>query len=530
MESVLIIDDEEGILKLLSKVLEAEGYKVTTLNSCANLDSLISTTFFDLVLTDLKMPDCNGMEILNKIRLIKPQTEVIIMTGQATIESAIASIKSGAFAYLLKPFNIEDVLVNVRKCLEHAKLSRKENIYRETTHLYQLAQQATKNNTQKELLNLILERAIKTLKADTGSIFMLVLDSNQLASVASFGLNEEELTRVGYGEKIVGWVAKNREAVLIQSGFENAPQFAELPSRSEIVSSLICPLINEDALIGVICLNRLVSQTNYQFTQNDLDSLKVFGVHSTLLISAMQYREAQRQLDELRSEFMSNVSHELRTPLMSIGGAIELLYPYMSILKDNDKVTMFFDLIKRNSTRMQLLVNDLLDFSRMETNKLNLMPSWFNLKVLIDETLQDLHLRAKEKNIELIFKHSDGKIEIFGDNERIKQVIVNLIGNALKFTHSGGEVIISAKIEEGGKTVLLVVSDNGEGIPADKIGRIFEKFFQVDGSVSRTHAGFGLGLAIVKSIVEKHRGAIWAESEKGKGSKFFVRLPVNQEA
>lgn len=523
MDRILVIDDESSILKLLDRLLTQESYNVSTADNGGQALKLLALETFDVVLSDLKMPDTNGIELLKKIKNLYPQTEVIIMTGQATIESAIEAIKNGAYDYILKPFNIGELTSTIKKCLEYSRLRRQENIFRETTHLYQLAQEITKTRSEKDLLQFILERAAKTLHADAGSIFIINPSKEELTPMAVLGQKDNIASDMKFGEKIVGWVATKREPLLIQDGFNNLPQFKDLETRHDIVSSMVSPLINQEVLMGVICLNRFVNATNYQFTLHDLESLKIFVLHATLIITALQHYEAMQQLDELKTEFMANVSHELRTPLMAIGGAVELLSPILEPYFENNKIKIFLDLIKRNTGRMQFLISDLLDFSRIETNRMKLEPTSFQPQKLIDEIVEDFTVKAREKNINLI-TDAAGQCELTADRERIKQVISNLVANALKFTPEQGTVKIRLT-SEGGSRVVFTVTDTGIGIPKDKHDKIFEKFYQVDGSVCRAHAGFGLGLAIVKSIVEKHGGKIWVESEIGKGSSFFVDLP-----
>jgi signal transduction histidine kinase len=182
--------------------------------------------------------------------------------------------------------------------------------------------------------------------------------------------------------------------------------------------------------------------------------------------------------------------------------------------------------MSRNADRMRYLVNDLLDFSRMETGKLKLIKIHFDLCETVKEITQDLSIKAKEKNITLKADvPQDGKIELFADRERIKQVLVNLITNAIKFTQEKGHVTAGCLLKDR-KDVELYVKDDGIGIPRDKFNKVFEKFYQIDGSVSRSQPGFGLGLAIVKSIVDAHQGKIYIESEIGKGTKFTVSLAL----
>ncbi|MBN1823694.1 MAG: response regulator [Endomicrobiales bacterium] len=525
---ILIIDDEQGILDLCKRILEQEGYFVEVSDDGYKAIDIMSESPFDLVLTDLCMPGIDGLELLRKVKATWPQTEVIIFTGQATIETAVESLKGGAFDYVLKPFNILDLLTTVHKCLEHTRLRRGEKIFRETTYFYQLAEEVAGNKTENELLSFILERMCKTLYSDSGSIYMALDDTEKLVPMAVYGGSKARAhEEIRIGERIAGWVASVRKPMLLQNGLQQYPQFKDLPIRKEVVSSMVCPLIHRETLLGIVCLTRFSYLTNYQFSDKDLESLQIFIMHATLIITAMRHRHAHAELDNLKSEFMANVSHELRTPLMAVTGAIELLNDHAKSLVETEKGKMFLDLINRNIERMRYLVNDLLDFSRMERGGLKLLVRPMDLYQAVVESIQDLSERAKEKEIKIENLMSSEKCEIQADKERIKQVLANLITNAIKFTNSGGSVKLDCK--KSGDDIIISVEDSGIGIPKDKLEKVFEKFFQVDGSVSRAQAGFGIGLAIVKSVVEAHAGRAWVESESGRGSKFFVQLPIKQE-
>ena len=526
MEKILVVDDEQVVLRLCKRVLERDGYQVTAVETVDEAEEALGREIYDLVLTDLRLGQNSGLDLLKKIKTAYPQTEVIIITGQATIETAIEAIKSGAYDYIPKPFNTSELGASVNKALDFSRLKRQENIFRETTYLYKLAQEITTNRTESELLDFILNRAVKALHSDSGSVFIYLPDKEALHPMAVMGTQHVDELKIG--ERVAGWVAEKMQPLLLQDGLDNMPQFSDLPKRHDIVSSMVVPLIDQESLVGVICLSRYNKFTNYMFTPRDLESLQVFTLHSTLILSALRHHHALKELDKLKSEFVANVSHELRTPLMAIGGAMELLDNYLGDQKNEKRMSVILDLINRNTGRMGRLVNDLLDFSRLESKQMKLEPVSFSLDELGNETIEDFAIKAKSKSIELSLHIQNKGMMINADRERIKQVLVNLIGNALKFTNDGGKIKLEfSKADEN--AVLIAVSDTGIGIPKDNLKKVFDKFYQVDGSISRSHAGFGLGLSIVKSTVEQHKGKIWVESEAGQGSTFYVQIPSISE-
>ena len=523
MEKILVVDDEIGILELCERVLEKK-YQVTTSSSAENALKILTETTYDLVISDLKMPGMDGLELLRRTKNLHPDTEVMIFTGQGTIETAVETLKNGAYDYILKPFNISDLATSVDKCIEHSSLRRHENIFKETIYLYQLAEGITGKQSENELLNFILKRSVKALNADGGSIFIIHPDKDVLIPVARAGeqnsANDGENMKIG--ERVAGWVAKNNQALLIQNGFKNTPQFEDMPKRKEIASSMVAPLSNNETLLGIICLNRFVSQTNYLFTEHDLELFKLFCIHASLILAGLRNKQTLQEMNDLKSNFVANVSHELKTPLMAISGASELLMDLVT----EEKSKTFLELIERNANRMKLLVNDLLDFSRMDTKRMKLNFIEFNFKELVADTLEDFKKKAEEKKIKL-YADAVPEAVITADQEKLKQVISNFVQNAMKFTPDKGAIRIKYGIEKD--ELFFSVSDTGIGISKAEQSKVFEKFYQVDGSASREQAGFGLGLAIVKSIISAHNGSVWVESEEGKGTEFFVRIPIKQE-
>ncbi len=224
--------------------------------------------------------------------------------------------------------------------------------------------------------------------------------------------------------------------------------------------------------------------------------------------------------DNVKTEFISNITHELLTPLTSIRGFVELLDDG-TMGKINKEQKKSLEIILRNSDRLIKLIKELLDTSNMENNKLGLQYGLVSLNNILSKTTQDIHPQANDKQITII-KNIQQLPEIWGDEERLVQVITNLLINAIKFTPNNGKITIKAKVCK--EQVKISISDTGIGIPADKLNSIFDKFYQVDGSAIRKYGGVGIGLSICKSIIDKHYGKIWAQSD-GNGSTFYIVLP-----
>lgn len=227
-----------------------------------------------------------------------------------------------------------------------------------------------------------------------------------------------------------------------------------------------------------------------------------------------------KKLEQMRKDFVANVSHELKTPVTSIKGFSETLLD--GAMEDKETLKHFLSIILKESGRLQSLIQDLLDLSKIEQQGYKLNVQYLNIHELLEEIFEILKSKAESKNIRLQLLKSEQPLFLLGDSARLKQVFINLINNALAYTPADGEVTVTVK--DKGKDVHIVIKDTGIGMEEEEIPRIFERFYRVDKARSRNSGGTGLGLAIVKHLIEAHKGKIAVSSKVNEGTTFVVEL------
>ena len=291
-------------------------------------------------------------------------------------------------------------------------------------------------------------------------------------------------------------------------------------------SVLAVPLLRENRLLGALAVNR---NSVGEFAPEVIELLKTFATQSALAIqNARLFREIEEKSRQLevasrhKSEFLANMSHELRTPLNAIIGFSEVLSERM-FGEVNDKQAEYLGDILESGRHLLSLINDILDLSKIEAGRMELELTEFQLPDAIENALSLVKERAHRRGIVLMRTIDDHLGVVRADERKVKQVLLNLLSNALKFTPEGGQIDVRAQVHDG--ETEISVRDTGVGIAPEDQGAMFEEFRQV-GTASKKVEGTGLGLAISRKFVELHGGRIWVQSQVGKGSRFAFTLPL----
>jgi signal transduction histidine kinase len=317
-----------------------------------------------------------------------------------------------------------------------------------------------------------------------------------------------------------------------QSGFAfvyDSLQVTQLDNpQLETELDLVNPLVVQGEIIGQLGVTSTREISPEDARMAAVLASQVSTHLEALRLNAELEKRAQelQELDRLKNAFLANMSHELRTPLNSILGFTDVMLEGL-----DGELTEYMDtdlrLVQKNGQHLLHLINDVLDMAKIESGRMNLHPETFTVHSILEEVCSITSSLASEKNISLFIEDdSDRDTEIYADNTRVRQIMINLVNNAIKFTEQG-RIAVCAKPLDGAR-VLITVKDTGIGIPPDKLDLVFQEFTQVDTSTTRKVGGTGLGLPISRRLAEMHGGRLWAESTgiEGEGSTFFVELPV----
>ncbi len=415
--------------------------------------------------------------------------------------------------------------------LENARL------YQETQHrinelvvLTRIVRRLASTLDLDEILSSVIEESFNATKATQGGIFLYNERENALEMRVMRGFGAEMEGRyAGYiirtGEGLIGRVLNTGESLLINDVTrESDYQMIDARTRAE----LIMPIRQGNLLLGV--LNLESSQLN-AFSESDQRLLEAMADQAAVAITNAHAYEAERQavermreVDRLKTQFLANMSHELRTPLNSIIGFSRVMLRGidgpLSEMQSTDLTSIY------NSGQHLLgLINNILDLSKIEAGKMELSIESVNLNDVAKTVMSTAIALVKDKAVKLEQDVPPDLPTVMADQTRVRQIILNLVSNAAKFTEKG---FVRLRMVSTPKEVLISVTDSGIGIPSDKLEHVFEEFTQVDASTTRKYGGTGLGLAISRKFVDMHKGRIWVESEMGVGSTFTFTLPREQ--
>jgi len=498
---VLLIEDDKldqmAFERLIKEQKLAYDYKIA--GSFAQARNILDSERFDVVIADYSLGDGTAFDVFN----LTQDIPVVFATGAGNEEIAIKAMKAGAYDYMIKDIerNYLKVLPQVvEKAITHKKT--KDALKQYHDNLEALVKQRTEQLAEeKELLAVTLSSMTDGVIA-VDAEERIILFNKAAENLTGWSFEEvqaravDEILRI-IDEKTKKAVENPIDKVLgsgrTEGGTDRDVLIARDGSQCPIAATAAPIRKNDGTIIGSVCVLRDVSR--------------------------------EREIDRMKTDFVSSVSHELRTPLTSIKASTA------TILRDPNMPEQvkheFLTIINEESDLLKNLIEGLLEISRIESGTVRFSREPVDIAGVIDQVLSGLQHLADNKNIQLKTDIGDELGQLQSDEGKIQSMVMNLVNNAIKFTPEHGQVSISAQRQ--GQELIVSVSDTGMGIPKEALSRIFDRFYRVHQPGKRIQ-GTGLGLAIVKEIVNMHAGRIEVESEPGKGTTFTVFLPLDTKA
>ncbi len=516
---ILVVDDEPNVLITVKAILEEDGYAVDTAADGEAALEAIHACKYDLVLTDLKLPGVDGLGVLAEVRKSSPATVTIMMTGYGSVDSATEAVHLGAYEYLLKPMDVPELKQAVRRSLERKRLSEIDTLYRVT--------RAVTGSHDRDMVAREIEEAARQV---------LGIASAKIISYRANGIVEPfvETTYVFGTTEVRHFLEAG--AIL---GPERQPEsLNQWAATQNIASYAVVPGINQNKLVCVLVVHN--NGEPYEFHASAIRFLQsLAGQCALVLANASLFSQLQkknnelevaniklRELDRLKSQFLSIATHELRTPLTIIMGYNAMLAEGMRDRATSQEKELLQESVSA-CQRLIRLVNSMLDINQIESGKMTMRFAESDLNSVVRNVVKLFEPDAARKDIHLSLEVPAHLPKLLLDAERLEQVVINLVGNAMKFTHEGGGIHLSVRYSEQAQTVQVSVQDTGVGIALSDQAVIFDEFAQVGKHAADRHReGSGLGLAIAKRIVEAHSGHITVHSAPGEGSTFTFTLPV----
>jgi PAS domain S-box-containing protein len=503
---ILVVDDDAFVREMLATILESSGYLVETAeDGVIALEKYYAAPDIHLIVSDVNMPNMGGLQLIRELRQKNQEVPIIMVTSVSDVSVAVDAMGSGAIDYVLKDEGIEETInITVKRALaKHLLKLQNQQL---------IADLAAKSSELEDTLSYL------TATINNMPDGLLVTNARSRITLANpalgrmFGVPEQEL------------VGKDCQEVFSEN---LAPLLDTIRRKGDAGATALVEL--EGGRVGSVAGAAI-------FRKQEARGLDDECIGNLFIVRDVT---SEKEIELMKDDFISIVSHELRTPLTSVIGFTriinrkleETIFPRLcsdepKTVKTVGQISGNIQIIISEGERLTSLINDVLDLSKMEAGKIE----WRYETVTIEDILW--HARAltsslfEKKGLRQVLEIEPGLPPLSCDKDRIVQVALNLLANALKFTDNGGVTVQAAKSAADRNCITVSVTDTGIGIAEAELAGVFEKFRQIGITLTDRPKGTGLGLPICKQIIEKHGGRIWAESRLDNGSTFFFELPV----
>lgn len=560
MGNILLISENDFIIKKYRALFDNRFYKFNSCCTTTSVFDLLEIEPPDIIVIDDKIQILNPLLTIKKIKSKLENSQILLLTNGIEVNDEISKIVSG---FMMDSFSDNLIVSTINTHLKTKenldKLSVKNKDLADSLYklnvLYNTSSQFAGTLDTKELLSYMIEGLDKSLSFD-------------LTCTISFGFEHEPVLLIDslydISEELMS-ALKLRAILNYKSLFENRNVPFDIDDKNlKIIKNIKNPnnkftftIFQYDNMFAPIDLGDnffgcIEIFKEKPFTTDDAAYFQTIVQQVSLpLKSAGLYKEIieknqeLEKLERVKSEFISIVSHELRTPLTPIKNALAILASgRCGMLGEN--AVKFIDMAKRNVENLTSIINDILDINKIEAGKMDFNYKTMNIHSVIENVKNNFDCVAKEHEIIFKAEEQDNLPDIYADSQRLGQVLTNLVSNAIKFTPKGKNITIKSELKNAneittnpyfeneikqlnGNYIIVSVIDEGIGIKKENLLKAFDKFTQIENSLSRKVGGTGLGLPIARQLVKAHRGAIWCDSAEEKGSSFHFALPVSAE-
>ncbi len=518
---ILIVDDDPLSLRFLSTELKHAGFRVEEKTNGERALEYLKTNIPDVILLDVMMPGIDGFETCKKIRgnPAFSETPIIFLTAKSRDKDIEKGFEAGGTDYLVKPFKSLELLARIKRHTDQK--SYQEKLIKMQTHL-----QAVLNTIPSGLFTIDTDKKITSWSPSSEHI-------TGIEAKEAIGKHCHVIFKDPECEKSCPLFSKNSDLPILNIEKECELQDGRKISLLKNYNSL---KNNKGEIIGgVVSFNNITEQKNVQIKL--INSQKEARARNLELQKALS---DALSANKLKDEFISTMSHELRTPLNGILGMTQIL---SSLETDKEKMD-FITIINKSGNQLLKIINDILEHAKIESAKINFQEVSFNLENVLSNIIKFQSNDINDKKLQIDLQiNDDVPKRLVGDPQRLTQILNYLIENAIKFTKEGNILI---KIQKASpdllkeknlfaylgnvlSPLLFSVADSGIGIVPEKQGKIFDSFFQSDGSFTREYSGIGLGLANCKKLIQLMDGVIWLDSTVGKGSNFQFILGFKEK-
>src|SRR5262245_41519723 len=471
---ILLVDDDVALLEALPQaiLLRMEGVEIDTSETATGALERIKDVDYDAIVTDVKMPGMDGLALLEEIRTVRPGTPTLLITGHGEHDLAVRALRGGAYDFVAKPIDRDYFIASLERAIGRRRLDR-----------------------EVERQRLALQRHASVLEHVDDGVF-LVDDTGLIQHWNPAAASITGLTPSG----VLGQAADD-----------------VLPDWRSVGPTIPVALVPGPGSTDARTLPFVMDGREVW--------LSISGVaFEDGVVYAFRNLTEERALDELKGEFVATVSHELRTPLAAIYGSAQTLLRE-DIVLDDDKRQRLLQVIAQESERLSRVAADILLANRIDSGRLQLETEPLDVGRLAGDVVEQMRSTFAERDdVTLDLVTTEEGAFVAGDEDKLRQVLINLVDNAVKYSPDGGAVDV--RVEPDGTMLHMSVSDEGLGIPHGEQKRIFGKFYRVDPQLSRGVGGTGLGLYICRELVRRMDGRLTVSSKEGEGSTFVVELPL----